>query len=246
MTYLGDYKEDYTKVNFTFATTVGGTMTALAGTPAISVYKGNSATQSTAGITLTEGFDSNTGSNQVLIDLSADAFYAVGEDYTVYLSAGTLAGITVVGRPVAYFSIENRFDEVDVTKISSDSTAADNLELQYDTTGLTGGTFPANQDQVLPEVIARLINPQVNTAFSNITFEMYNDTFHTPATGLTITGERSLDGGAYAAVTGTIAEISDGTYQIDASAADMNGALVVFKFTATDADASYVHIKTAA
>lgn len=37
---------------------------------------------------------------------------------------------------------------VDVAKISGDSVAADNLESQYDTTGLVGGTFPANQDQV--------------------------------------------------------------------------------------------------
>jgi len=38
--------------------------------------------------------------------------------------------------------------EVDVTHVSGDSTAADNLELQYDTTGLTGDTFPATQAQI--------------------------------------------------------------------------------------------------
>ena len=94
--------------------------------------------------------------------------------------------------------------------------------------------------------IARAINPQVNTALSNITFEMYDSTNHNPLTGATVTGQRSLDGGAYAAVTGTIAELASGTYQIDASAADMNGALVVFRFTATGADDTFVHIKTAA
>ena len=36
----------------------------------------------------------------------------------------------------------------DVTAISTDTTAADNLELQYDTTGLTGDTFPSTQSQV--------------------------------------------------------------------------------------------------
>jgi len=36
----------------------------------------------------------------------------------------------------------------DMTKISGDATAADNLELQYDTTGLTGDTFPATQSQI--------------------------------------------------------------------------------------------------
>lgn len=38
--------------------------------------------------------------------------------------------------------------DVNIVEISGDSTAADNLELQYDTTGLTGGTFPSTQDQV--------------------------------------------------------------------------------------------------
>ena len=36
----------------------------------------------------------------------------------------------------------------DVQAISGDATAADNLEAQYDTTGLTGDTFPAPQSQV--------------------------------------------------------------------------------------------------
>ena len=36
----------------------------------------------------------------------------------------------------------------DVVAISGDATAADNLELQYDTTGLAGDTFPANQSQL--------------------------------------------------------------------------------------------------
>lgn len=35
--------------------------------------------------------------------------------------------------------------QVDTTQISGDGTAADNLELQYDGTGLTGDTFPATQ-----------------------------------------------------------------------------------------------------
>jgi hypothetical protein len=38
--------------------------------------------------------------------------------------------------------------DANVTQISGDATAADNLELQYDGTGLTGDTFPAPQSQV--------------------------------------------------------------------------------------------------
>ncbi len=94
--------------------------------------------------------------------------------------------------------------------------------------------------------IARAINPQTNTALSDITFEMYDSTNHNPATGLTVAGERSIDGGAYAAVSGAIAEISDGTYQFDAANADMNGAMIVFRFTAATADDTFVHVRTAA
>jgi len=38
--------------------------------------------------------------------------------------------------------------EVDVASVSDDATAANNLELQYDTTGLSGDTFPASQASV--------------------------------------------------------------------------------------------------
>jgi hypothetical protein len=111
MQYLGDYAEDYATLNFKFSThKADGTPIALAGTPAISVYKANGTTQSTAGITLSVDFDSVTGLNNVLIDLSADAFYAVGNDYSVVITTGTVNSISVVGTVLAHFSIENRFE----------------------------------------------------------------------------------------------------------------------------------------
>jgi len=148
MKYLGDYAEDYATLNFKFSThKADGTPIALAGSPAVSVYKANGTTQSTAGITLSVDFDSITGLNNVLIDLSADAFYAVANDYQVVITTGTVNSVSVVGTVLAHFSIENRFNEVDVTKISGDSTAADNLELACDnysvTRGLTGTALPA-------------------------------------------------------------------------------------------------------
>ncbi len=44
-------------------------------------------------------------------------------------------------------SVGNKPD-VNVNEVSDDSTAADNLEAQYDTTGVSGDTFPATQLQV--------------------------------------------------------------------------------------------------
>jgi hypothetical protein len=129
MQYLGDYAEDYATLNFKFSThKANGTPATLSGTPAISVYKANGTTQSTAGITLTADFDSVTGLNNVLIDLSADAFYAVANDYQVVITTGTVDSVSVVGTVLAHFSIENRFNEVDVTKIGGVAQSATDLK----------------------------------------------------------------------------------------------------------------------
>lgn len=126
MKYLGDYVEDYATLNFKFSThKADGTPITLAGTPAVSVYKANSTTQSTAGITLSVDFDSVTGLHNVLIDLSADAFYAVANDYSVVITTGTVDTVSVVGTVLAHFSIENRFQEVDIKKINGTSVTGD-------------------------------------------------------------------------------------------------------------------------
>lgn len=150
MNYLGDYSEDAT-IDFMWNTTDGsGASITRATNGTISVYKANGTTQSTAGVTDTEDFDSLTGVHHCRIDLSSDAFYAVGNDYNVVLSGATIDGQTV-NAVLKTFSIENRFDEVDVTKISGDATAANNLELDYDGTGYakansTIGTCTTNTD----------------------------------------------------------------------------------------------------
>jgi hypothetical protein len=107
--YLGDYAEDYATLNFKFTTrqSTGAPFT-LGGSPVVSVYKANDLTQSTAGVTLAVDFDGVTGLNNVLIDLSADAFYAVANDYQVVITTGTVNSISVVGEVVGHFSIENR------------------------------------------------------------------------------------------------------------------------------------------
>lgn len=46
------------------------------------------------------------------------------------------------------FDLDAAIQDVNVTQISGDSTAADNLESQYDTTGLVGDTFPSTQEQL--------------------------------------------------------------------------------------------------
>ncbi|MCP5018925.1 MAG: hypothetical protein GY938_27155 [Ketobacter sp.] len=59
-------------------------------------------------------------------------------------AADTVANVTLTATTT---DVTNQVT-ADVTAISGDSTAADNLELQYDTTGLSGDTFPATQAAV--------------------------------------------------------------------------------------------------
>ena len=79
------------------------------------------------------------------------------------------------------------------------------------------------------------ILPTQNAAFSNLQFLFVDSTDHvTPVTGATtISGTRSIDGGAFVAVSGAIAEIGNGLYQFDALAADMDGGIITFRFIAT-------------
>jgi len=87
--------------------------------------------------------------------------------------------------------------------------------------------------------------PQTNQAFNNILFLMVDSTDHvTPEVGLTPTGQRSIDGAAFGAVAGSIAEIGVGIYQFDATAADMNGGTIMFRFSDAAADDTFVFIKT--
>ena len=54
----------------------------------------------------------------------------------------------------------------------------------------------------------------------------------TAAVGLT--AEVQIDGGAYVTASNTPTEASQGMYNYDASASDMNGAKMTFRFTASD------------
>lgn len=109
MKYLGDYDAGSTaRFSFNTQDSTGSAIT-LAGTPAISVYKSGSTTEVTTGVTLTVDYDSRVGYHHVIVDMSSDGtFYAVGSDYRAVITAGTVNGISVVGKEVAHWSCRNR------------------------------------------------------------------------------------------------------------------------------------------
>lgn len=109
MRYLGDFSAG-SVVKFAFNTRdSSAALVAMTGSPAVSVYKHGSTTESTSGVTLTQSFDSRTGLHTVAIDTSADGtFYATANEFYVVLTTGTVDGVSQVGTVLAQFSIGNR------------------------------------------------------------------------------------------------------------------------------------------
>jgi len=112
--------------------------------------------------------------------------------------------------------------------------SADEIDnIQTDVTAIK-----ANTDN-LPDGIKK------NTNLDNFEFLMVDSANHiTPATSLTITATRSIDGGSFAACANSVTELSDGIYVIDLDATDLNGDVITFKFVASGADTRYITIKT--
>lgn len=99
-------KDDATLTHFFTTRKSTGLPTVLTGSPLVRVYVDDSATELSAGITLSPDYDSVVGFNKLVIDLSASASYVVGKDYAAVLTAGTVDGISVIGEVVLRFRIE--------------------------------------------------------------------------------------------------------------------------------------------
>lgn len=93
-----------------------------------------------------------------------------------------------------------------------------------------------NQDGVSYGLTSVKINSLIkkNTAQTNFGFVMLN-TGGTPATGLTVTAQRSIDGAAFGACANSVTEIANGFYKLDLAAGDVNGTVINFRFSATNA-----------
>lgn len=109
------------------------------------------------------------------------------------------------------------------------------LAVRHDFTVLPTAVYTAFIDGTAGFPLKSVIKK--NQALSAFEFLMTDSTNHNPATGLTVTATRSIDGGAFGSGTlGSVTEVSNGIYKIDLPAADLNGNVVTLRFTATGAD----------
>ncbi len=124
ISYLGDFAEDNT-VYIMFNTfssddpSASCTITNFVNTD-VHIHKDDGLTQrnNAAGITVSVDFDGITGSHMVKIDTSDNTvagFWVVGHEYFVRIEGTTIDGATI-NSVIGQFSIENRYNEVDVVK----------------------------------------------------------------------------------------------------------------------------------
>jgi parallel beta-helix repeat protein len=108
----------------------------------------------------------------------------------------------------------------------------------------SGYTAPDNSDIAAIKVKTDQLSFVRDTVLPGFGFPMTDSVTHAPKTGLTVTVQRSIDGGAFANCTNAASEIGGGNYTIDLSAADLNGHVIALRFTATGADTRNATIVT--
>ena len=103
---MADYALGTTiRIFFTTRSFSTGVPTQLAGTPVLKVIEEDNATPITSGVSVDVDRASVTGLNQATIVATSGNGYENGKDYAVYISTGTVGGVSVVGEVVGHFSI---------------------------------------------------------------------------------------------------------------------------------------------
>lgn len=98
--------EETIYMDFTTRAFATGIPTVLAGTPVLSVLEENNATPITAGVSISVDRASVVGLNMATIVATAANGYEAGKGYSVYVSTGTVGGVSVIGEVVAQFTID--------------------------------------------------------------------------------------------------------------------------------------------
>jgi hypothetical protein len=189
--------------------------------------------------------DTRSGSNEGLTGLAYNTSGLVG--YYVRHGGTGSTSITLATSTLGTWT-SGAFKEVDATNLPGI------YEVGYPNDALASGASyvvfyyrgAANMGVVTTKVQldGQSIAFQKNNAFSNYTFMMFDSSTNAPKTGLTVTCERSIDGGAFAACANSPTEVANGLYKINLAATDLNGDNIALKFTSTGAHQTTVVVQT--
>lgn len=161
------------------------------------------------------------------------------------LVGGTIPAPNVTGVPL----VDLKYTLGTISPATAGSVRADAVTGAVGSvTGNVGGSVASlttNNDKTGYSLAAGQLFIKKNTGLNNFMFLMLDSTDHvSPKTGLTVAGQVSIDGAAFTNLTNAISELANGIYKVNLAAADVNGSVLVIKFTSAGADNRYVTIVT--
>ena len=113
---------------------------------------------------------------------------------------------------------------------------------------IAGVSFPANFGSLVISTAGRVaIQSAVitDTGIAAFPFIMFSSADHvTPVSGLTVSAQRSIDGGAFASCAYSPTSVGNGDYVIQLASTDVNGSWIVLIFTAVGADPTFAVLGT--
>jgi len=110
-------------IGFTTRQFSDGVPTVLAGTPVLSTLEENNATPITAGVSVSVDRATVVGLNEATIVATSGNGYEAGKGYSLYISTGTVGGVSVVGEVVGQFTIAASAAAVDLANGTDGLTA---------------------------------------------------------------------------------------------------------------------------
>ena len=146
---MTDYTLDATVYQMFTTRSIAGVPTALAGTPVVSAYENDSATQITDGITLGVDHDGVTGLNLLTIAATTANGFESGKDYNLVITTGTVDSVSAVGEVVGAFSIGRSAAAVDLANATDGLGALKTLidalnDFDPSATNVSVGSIAAN------------------------------------------------------------------------------------------------------
>lgn len=130
MAYLGDFQLE-TTFDFKFTTVDNTGLPVTLASGEVVVYEDNGTAEITGAETLTLDFDGITGLHNCRIAATDGNGFAVGSEYQVVVSVGTIDSVSAVGYVVGSFSIENRaalMPTVNGTRLDVTATGAAGID----------------------------------------------------------------------------------------------------------------------
>lgn len=187
------------------------------------------------GYTLTQAFPTNFSSLAITVGGAVTAGTVsdkTGYSLTQSFPANFSALAITVGGAVTAGTVSD--------KTGYALSAAQTFNLTGDITGSLSGSVGS-----VTAAVAVTSNIKQNQALSGFMFLMTDSTGHAPATGLTVSVTRAIDGGVFGAGTlSAVSEVGNGVYSVNFGAGDLNGKNIILRATATGADDAFERIVT--